>query len=93
MKILLLCVALLLTWDNGMVLGEQEFSDNELQGPLTWLSYSSLKAVSGPFESLSVSPLCDNQSSYQCVSKLISPWKPCSTSFLLWKRAAQFNMK
>lgn len=34
MKILLLCVALLLTWDNGMVLGEQEFSDNELQGRL-----------------------------------------------------------
>lgn len=32
MKILLLCVGLLLTWDNGMVLGEQEVSDNELQG-------------------------------------------------------------
>ena len=32
MKILLLCVALLLIWDNGMVLGEQEVSDNELQG-------------------------------------------------------------
>lgn len=31
MKILLLCVALLLIWDNGMVLGEQEVSDNELQ--------------------------------------------------------------
>ncbi|XP_012972739.1 clusterin [Mesocricetus auratus] len=31
MKILLLCVGLLLTWDNGMVLGEQEVSDNELQ--------------------------------------------------------------
>lgn len=32
MKILLLCVALLLTWDNGVVLGEEEISDNELQG-------------------------------------------------------------
>ncbi|EGW05785.1 clusterin [Cricetulus griseus] len=31
MKILLLCVGLLLTWDNGMVLGEQEVSDNELK--------------------------------------------------------------
>lgn len=32
MKILLLCVGLLLTWDDGMVLGEEELSDNELQG-------------------------------------------------------------
>ena len=32
MKILLLCVVLLLTWDNGVVLGEEEISDNELQG-------------------------------------------------------------
>lgn len=32
MKILLLCVGLLLTWDDGVVLGEQEISDNELQG-------------------------------------------------------------
>lgn len=31
MKILLLCVGLLLTWDNGMVLGEQVVSDSELQ--------------------------------------------------------------
>ncbi|XP_006988834.1 clusterin [Peromyscus maniculatus bairdii] len=31
MKILLLCVGLLLAGDNGMVLGEQEVSDNELQ--------------------------------------------------------------
>lgn len=31
MKILLLCMALLLTWDDGVVLGEQELSDNELQ--------------------------------------------------------------
>lgn len=31
MKILLLCVGLLLTWDDGVVLGEQEISDNELQ--------------------------------------------------------------
>ncbi|KAL1781092.1 clusterin [Sigmodon hispidus] len=31
MKILLLCVGLLLTWDNGVVLGEQPVSDNELQ--------------------------------------------------------------
>lgn len=32
MKILLLCVGLLLAGDSGMVLGEQEVSDNELQG-------------------------------------------------------------
>ncbi|CAH6827598.1 clusterin [Phodopus roborovskii] len=31
MKILLLCVGLLLTWDNDIVLGEQEVSDKELQ--------------------------------------------------------------
>lgn len=32
MKILLLCVGLLLTSDNGVVQGQQEVSDNELQG-------------------------------------------------------------
>jgi hypothetical protein len=32
MKMLLLCVGLLLTWENGRVMGEELVSDNELQG-------------------------------------------------------------
>lgn len=32
MKTLLLLVGLLLTWDNGRVLGDQAVSDTELQG-------------------------------------------------------------
>lgn len=32
MKTLLLLVGLLVTWENGQVLGDQEVSDRELQG-------------------------------------------------------------